>query len=146
MRRQDADTPIVLDETCIKPWGKLRLLTSFDARKACFQGPRSFDRQLGGNWDVFSSQNLGSSGAVTRNARSGRLRRRGRPAAGQGQGKTGCGRHDTPYLRARPSHIVRARLVQRDGEEVGAVGPGVEVGERINLFRGRAVYSAVRLE
>jgi hypothetical protein len=45
---EDPDAPIVLDETRAKPWGKLRLLTLFDQRKACFQGPRSFDRQLGG--------------------------------------------------------------------------------------------------
>src|SRR5438046_5009809 len=89
MRRrlaQSADAPIVLDETYIKPWGKLRLLTLFDARKGRRQGPRSFDRQLGGNWDVFSSQNIGNNGAVTRNAATCRLRRRGRPA---GQGRQG---------------------------------------------------------
>src|SRR6187399_2189295 len=68
------DAPIVLDETCIKRWGILRLLTLFDARKAWLQGPRSFDRQLGGNWDVFASQNIGSNGAVTRNAATCRLR------------------------------------------------------------------------
>src|SRR3954470_15826858 len=45
---QSAETPIDLDETYSKPWGKLRLLTSFNARKACLQGPRSFVRQLGG--------------------------------------------------------------------------------------------------
>jgi hypothetical protein len=36
---KDADAPIVLDETRAKPWGKLRLLTLFDARKACSEGP-----------------------------------------------------------------------------------------------------------
>src|SRR5438552_17198107 len=102
MRRrlaQSADAPIVLDETYIKPWGKLRLLTLFDARKDWFQGPRSFDRQLGGNWDVSSSQNIGSNGPVTRNLNSGRLRQRGRPA-GQG-GKAGRRRAD-PLPQRRP--------------------------------------------
>ena len=80
---QVADAPIVLDETCSKPWGKLRLLTLIEPRKGRFQGPRSFDVNLG-VLDVSSSQNIGSSGAVTCHARAGRLRQR-RRHAGQGR-------------------------------------------------------------
>jgi hypothetical protein len=44
---QVADAPIVLDESCSKPWGILRLLTLFDQRKGRFQGLRSFGVNLG---------------------------------------------------------------------------------------------------
>jgi hypothetical protein len=44
---QVADAPIVLDESCSKPWGILRLLTLFDQRKGRFQGPRLFGVNLG---------------------------------------------------------------------------------------------------
>ena len=39
-----------------------------------------------------------------------------------------------------------ARLEHRDGEEVAAVGPQVEMRERIDLFLGLAVDRAVRTD
>ena len=47
---------------------------------------------------------------------------------------------------ARRSGIVMTRLEHRDGEEVGAVLPCIEVGERIDLLRGLAVDGAVRAD
>ena len=38
------------------------------------------------------------------------------------------------------------RLEHRDGEEVGAVGPGVEMRERVNRLGSLAVDRAVRLD
>src|SRR5260370_25308345 len=44
---------------------------------------------------------------------------------------------------ARRGGIVMARLEQGDGEEVGAVGPCVEVGERKNLLLRLAIDRAI---
>src|SRR5882757_2174796 len=49
-------------------------------------------------------------------------------------------------VRARCSGIVMVRLVHRDGEEVGAVGPCVEMGERIDTFCGSTIDHAARLD
>ncbi len=46
---------------------------------------------------------------------------------------------------ARRSGVVLTRLEHRDREEVGAVGPDVEVGERVDLLGRRAVDRTVRL-
>jgi hypothetical protein len=35
---QCAQTPVIADETCITPWGKLRLL-SWNEQRKCHQGP-----------------------------------------------------------------------------------------------------------
>ena len=49
-------------------------------------------------------------------------------------------------VRAGRGRVVMIRFEHRDGEEVGAVGPRIEVGERIDLFGGLAVDGAIRLD
>jgi hypothetical protein len=99
IRRRDgfaaevADAPIVLDETCSKPWGKLRLLTSFERARVASKG---LDHSI---------VNLGVLGCLLfaehwqqRRCHSPRSRRPASPApptAGQGQGEAAA---DLPFF------------------------------------------------
>src|SRR6267142_6089962 len=47
-RRASRASSLLVDETCSKPWGILRLLTSCERRKGRLQGPRSFGRSTWG--------------------------------------------------------------------------------------------------
>src|ERR1700730_17133547 len=47
---------------------------------------------------------------------------------------------------ARRSRVVVIGLEQRNGEEVGAVGPRIEMGERVNRLCGLGVDRAVRVD
>src|SRR5487761_2746629 len=59
-------------------------------------------------------------------------------------GAVGGGAENGARVRARRGRIVVVRLEHRDGEEVGAVGPHIEVGERIYTLGRIAVDGAIR--